>query len=155
MIHSRITGKMMGNLKEQLTLLLHKRVNSMLHGLVALREKKKVSRKQDRHKSFLAKGTGLSAWPNLANQLRFKFNKMFHCRVIHLNKLMFYRLVCVLAEKGMIKAVYWSTSAGIPSCPKTEFPLKSPFPFPFPGKPHFRFLSNIKHVKIEYQSLIF
>lgn len=84
-------------------------MNSMPHDLVALdnkKKQKKPSRKQDRHKAFLAKGTGLSAWPNSANELRFKFNKMLHCVVIHLNKLLFYRLLCILAEKEEIKAVY-------------------------------------------------
>lgn len=76
LIHSRITNKITGNLKGQLTLLPHKHVNSMLHGLVALdkekknQQTKKPFRKQDRHKAFLAKGTGLSAWPNSANQLQ-------------------------------------------------------------------------------------
>lgn len=41
------------------------------------------------------------------------------------NKLFFYRLPCFLAEGGMIKAVYWNTFAGIPSCPKTKCPMKS------------------------------
>lgn len=60
---------------------------------------------------------------------------------------MFYRVTCILAEKGKIKAVCWSTSAGISSGPKTVFPVKNPFPFSFPEKPHLSFLNNIKHVK--------
>lgn len=148
LIHSRITNKMTEYLKEQLTL-SHKHVSNMLHGLVALDKKKiqkKPSRKQDRHNAFLAKGTGLSAWPNSANQLRFKFNNMFHSMVIHPNKLLIYRLLCVLAEKGKIKAVYWSTSAGIPSCPKREFTVIIPFLSFSRKKAHLRVLNNIKSV---------
>lgn len=47
LIHSGITNKITGNLKGQLTLLPHKHVNSMLHGLVALdKEKKKQQTKK-------------------------------------------------------------------------------------------------------------
>lgn len=58
------------------------------------------------------------------NQPRSRLNKAVPCIGVCLNKLFFYGLLWVLAEKGMIKAVYWNSPAAIPSCPKTEFPMR-------------------------------
>lgn len=90
--------------------------------------------KKKKHNT-LRKGTGtghswlegLACQPGQThqNQPRSKLNKLFPCVGVYHNKLSFYGLLCFVAEKGMIKAVYWNTPAGVRCCPKAEFYVQS------------------------------
>lgn len=97
----------------------------MLHSPAALNEKKKPSQ-EDRagtRRSWL-EGRACQPGQTPQNQPSSRLNEAVPCIGVCLNKLFFYGLLWVLAEKGMIKAVYWKSPAAIPSCPKAELPMQ-------------------------------